>query len=67
MGHILSKGQKLLIQSVSFKKENESMKVIFLRINFPFSVKVLKEKLIDSDIVFPFLSIKHSKSLLSDA
>ena len=44
MGHILCKGQKLLIQSVRFKKENESMKVMSWRINFPYSVKRIKEK-----------------------
>ena len=44
MGHILCKRQKLLIQSVRLIKENESMKVIFFRINFPYSVKGLKKK-----------------------
>ena len=45
MGHILCKKQKIPIQSVRFKKENESMKVISWRINFPYSVKGSKKKL----------------------
>ena len=45
MGHILCKKQKLPIQSVRLEKENESMKVISWRINFPYSVKGSKKKL----------------------